>query len=125
MVAIVGMAGADNTEVVDALADFGKNLAYFQSALTTFAELERRTHEVARGAVGLNFWTWHGFAVVFVESRLRVEGVHLRPTAVHEKEDHALGASGEMRRLGLQRPVSCRAERVRKPQHSESSAHQS
>ena len=52
-------------------------------------------------------------AVILVEHRLRIEAVDLRQPAVHEEEDHALGARGVIE-LARVEPASC-AERTGRP----------
>jgi hypothetical protein len=44
-----------------------------------------------------------GLAVEFVELRFVIEGIDVAGAAVHEKEDDALGLSGQRRRLGRER----------------------
>jgi hypothetical protein len=124
MIAVIGVAGADDTKIVDALPHLGENLAYFEPALTISAERKRRTHEVAGGAVRLDFWAGHRLAVMLVKKRLGIERVHLRPAAIHKEKDHPLDPSREMRRFHPQRPLARGAERVRERQHSETIAHQ-
>ena len=46
-------------------------------------------------------------AVVAIQPRFRIEGVHMRDAALHEQEDNALGPRAEGRLLAGQWPVMC------------------
>ena len=76
-------------------------------ALAVLLERERRSHQRAGLALGGDRAAGQRLAVVLVEHRLRIEAVDLRQAAVHEQEDHALGARGmiELARVERRRPA--------------------
>src|SRR4029077_17835638 len=73
--------------------------------LAVLLERERRLHERPRLALGRDRAAWQRLPVVLVEHRLRVEAVDLREAAVHEEEDHALGARGMIEPARIERAV--------------------
>ena len=104
MVGDVGLHGADHRDVVNALADVGKNLADFDPALAVALELEGRPHHRAGAALGDQMHAVGKFlAVVFVESRFRIKRIDVGWAAVEEEVNHPLGLAGEMRLLRQQR----------------------
>ena len=82
---------------------FGKISLTSMPLLPYLLELERRPHQVAGLALGLQLAGRHGLAVVLVQHRLGIERVHLRQAAVQEEEDYVLGFGREVRGLGVQR----------------------
>ena len=94
-----GVDGADDADVVDALADVGEELADFDAALAVALELEGRLHEGAGLALVAEVAAGHGLAVVLGEHGLGVEAVDVRQAAVHEEEDDVLCLGLEVRVL--------------------------
>jgi len=106
MVWHVCLHGTDHRDVVDALADVGKNLTDFDPALTVALELERRPENGTGPAFGYQVHAPGKFlAVVFVEARFVVEGIDVGRTAVQEQVNHAFGLGGKVWLLGRQRGV--------------------
>ena len=103
MVGHIRVHRAHHADVVDRLRGPGKNLAHLDPALPVFFESERRL--VARARLPLRAEMLHRqrLAVKLREPRLRVEGVHMRRPAVHEKVDDALRLRREMRRFRRER----------------------
>ncbi len=95
--------GPDHANVVDVFSHLGKEFADFNPALPVLFETERRSHEIAGLAFGLDVFPRHRLAVMFRQQRLGIEGVNGRKTAIHEKKDDALDFGGEMSRLYGQR----------------------
>ena len=79
-----------------------KDFANLNAALPTALELERRAHQVPGLPLRAKIASGNRLPVVFIEQGLRVEGIHLRHAAIHEKEYHALGPGREVRGLGRQ-----------------------
>ena len=78
----------------------GKQLADGRPTLPMTLKPERRAKEVAGLARDhARLREWQGPAVVALQEWLVIEGVDLRGTAVHEEEDHPVGARGEVRRV--------------------------
>ena len=98
----VGMHGVDDAEIVDALSHVGKELADPAAGLAMALELEGRLHQALGLALGLDVHGRGALAVVFLQQRLVVEGVHVGDAAVHQQVDHSLGPGGKVRRLGGQ-----------------------
>ena len=96
MVAVVGVHGADDAEIVNALADFGEDLADFEAGLAVAFELPGRAHERAAGTVGADLGAGHGLAIVLSQGGLGVEGIYLRHAAIQKQEDDVFGFGGEM-----------------------------
>src|SRR5216683_973610 len=94
-----------DADVVDALANVGKELADFNSALSVAFEFERRLHERAGLALVSEVSSRHRLTVVLREHRLRIEAVDMRQAAVHEEEDDVLGLRLEVR--VLDHPGAC------------------
>lgn len=88
--------GADDTDVVDALADVGKELADFDAALAVLFEFEGGLHERASFALVAEVATGHGLTVVLGEHWLGVEAVDVGEATVHEEEDDVLGSGFEV-----------------------------
>ena len=78
----VGIHGANHAAIVNALTQFGENLADFDAALAAAMKLERRAEEAAGFAFGFEVAGGHGLAAVLLEQRFGVEGIHLRRAAV-------------------------------------------
>ena len=79
-----------HAQVVGALGDMREDLADLQAALAMLGELERRHHQAAGLALGLDAGGRRLLAVVLRQIRLGVEGVDLRRAAVHEEMDELL-----------------------------------
>ena len=104
---------AHDAEIVDAASDFGEELANGRAALAAAGELPGRLHQGAsaflvEGELALD---GHGLAVVAREARLGVESVDVGDAAVHEQEDDALGARGEVWGAGGEGAVGVRQQR--------------
>ena len=103
----VGLAGADDREVVGTGGDVrdpvGEPLAGLAVLLPCALRGEqgrlRFAHRGDDGAEAVR----EALARELVEQRLRVVQVHLRRTAFHEEENHALGARLDVADAGLQR----------------------
>ena len=67
-----------------------EDLADLGTALPVLSELERRSHQVARRAVGLDLRPGQRLAVVLDQHRLRIERIDVRHAAVQEQKDDAL-----------------------------------
>ena len=103
MVGPVRIHGTDHAAIVDAGADFRKDIADLNAALAVLLEAEGRFQQVAGLALGLQIAGGHGLAVVLIEHRLGVEGIHLRGAAVQKKEDDAFRFGREVGRFGGER----------------------
>ncbi len=98
MVGHVCLHGADHRDVVDARSDMGKNLTGFYPAPSVALKREGRPHHGPGSALGDQMHALGKFlAVVFVECRFWVEGIHVGRTAVQEQVNHALGLGGKVR----------------------------
>ena len=98
----VGMHGVDDAEIVDALRHVGKELADPAAGLAMALELEGRFHQALGLALGLDVHGRGALAVVLLQQRLVVEGVHVGDAAVHQQMNHAFGPGRKVRRLGDQ-----------------------
>ena len=96
------MHGVDDAEVVDALGHVGKEFADPAAGLAMALKLEGRLHQALGLAQGLDVHRRRPLAVVFLQQRLVVEGVHVGDAAVHQQMNHPLGPGGEVGRLGNQ-----------------------
>ena len=125
VVRAVRVHGADDADIVDALAQIREDLADLDAALSEFFELEGRLEQVTRLALGFQIGCGHGLAVILGQHRLGVESVHLRGPAIEEQEDHSLGFGSEMRGLHFERVAGelARAEHAAQAEHSESTTH--
>ena len=97
----VGVAGADHRHLVGMLAHLREEVGDRDPALPTGLERPAGRGELAhRAAAGIDELHLRGdrLAGIFLERRLRVEGVDVARCAVHEEEDHALHRHGLMRR---------------------------
>jgi hypothetical protein len=101
---IRAMQALDEAEVVDHLRHVGEELAHPSAALPVLTERPGAAQQVA-GLGELHAWLGlrERLAVVPLQERLVVEGVDLRRTAMHEEEDHALGAGRRVRQPGCER----------------------
>ena len=89
----------DEAEVVDELGDVREQVAHPRARLAVLAELPRAGEQVAGlGELHARLGERQRLARVAREQRLVVERVDLRRPAVHEAEDHPLGAWLEVRR---------------------------
>src|SRR5687768_3825298 len=92
------MHRTNDTQVVCMFAQRRENLADLQTRLAEPPELERRLEKIAGLALRLQIPTWCKRTVVLGEHRLGIEGIHLRWTAIQEKEDDVLRFRRKMRR---------------------------
>ena len=107
MIRHIGIHRADHAQIIGKRGQFGKQLAHFQAALAVLRELERRFEARAGRALGFEHIRQR-FAVVFVQHRLRVEGIDLRRAAIHEEMHHAFRLRLKMRPSHGQRVQSGR-----------------
>src|SRR5216684_6841088 len=87
--------GADHADVVDALSHMREKFAYFDAALAVLLESKRRLHQPAGLSLMLRRFSRKGLPIKFVQHGLRIEAIHLRKPAIHEKKNDVL-------RLGLE-----------------------
>src|ERR1044072_2129287 len=95
--------GTNDAEIVGVTTESRKELADLDAALPVWFEREWRLQQRAGLALGLEISGGRGLPVVFIEHRLRVEGIDLRRAAIEEQEDDVFGLGGKMRRLWSQR----------------------
>src|SRR5262249_20054526 len=94
MVRNVGVQGPDPTDTIRAFADLREQFAHLHAAFAVLLEGELRAHQRAGLPLSLNGPARQRLAVILVEHRLGIEAIHLRKSAVHEKEDDMLRARG-------------------------------
>ena len=85
----IGIHGADDAEVIGIGGGFGKDVAHLQAALTILLEGKRRLQSCSGRAFGLQH-TRQRLAIELRQQRLRVKGIHLRRSTIHEEVDHPL-----------------------------------
>ncbi len=90
VIVVIAVHGADEADVVHAVAEVGEEVADLGAALAAGLEVPEGAEVVAFGIVG------GGFAVIGGEAGLGVEGVHVGDAAAHVEEDDAFGFGGEM-----------------------------
>ncbi len=90
---------ADDRHVVDAAADIGEQIAYRNTALAVLPERPRAIEHHA-DVVELRGSDRHldRLTMLALQTRLGVERIDLRRSAVHEQKDHARGPRAKMRR---------------------------
>jgi hypothetical protein len=96
VVAVVGVATADDGEVVDHGTDAGEDIRDLDATLPALLEREGGLHEIAGGGVRGELFAGQGLAVLAGEFRLGIEGVDLRDAAVEEQENDVFGLGREM-----------------------------
>src|SRR5262249_20582512 len=99
MVRNVGVEGPDPTDTIRAFADLREQFAHLHAAFAVLLEGELRAHQRAGLPLSLNGRARQRLAVIPVEHRLGIEAIHLRKSAVHEKEDDMLRARGSPFRI--------------------------
>ena len=104
---------ADDATIVDDLCDIRERLVDIDPALAAFAEAERRGHEPAVFLRSVKF-PLRFLPFMFLQSRFGIEGIDVRRAAIHEQEDDAFGARGEVRCAR----AACRKEHLRAKQSS-------
>src|SRR5205814_8147683 len=77
VVAVIGIARTHDAEIVYRARDFRENLADLDAAPAIFAEAERRSHEIAGGAVGFDFRPRHRLAIAAGQLWLGIEGIDM------------------------------------------------
>jgi hypothetical protein len=97
------MHGPDETEIVNATPDMGKDVAHLDTTLAILLEAERGPHQVAGLPLGYQVSTGKGLPMVFVQHRFRVEGIDLGQSSIEKEKDHMLSCGWEMGCLDLQR----------------------
>ena len=97
----VGVERPDHGHVVDAGGQMGKDLGNFDAGLAVPGELEGTPDVDSLFQAAVN--AGHRGAVVAVQGRLGVEGVHLAGRAEHEEKDAGLGLARQVGWLGGQR----------------------
>ena len=98
----IGAHGPDDADVVDRLGGFRKKLADLDATLPVFLELERRAKRAAGLPLGREM-NRDFLAVEFRQLGLRIERIHMRRSAVHEKLDVAFDLRGKLRRFDRER----------------------
>src|SRR5207249_3978724 len=97
----------DHAQVIDAPGDMRKEVADLRAATAIRRELPLRALEkellVAGAVARLGMIELHLFAVVGVQSWLRIEGIDVRDPAAHEQEDDALRPRLDVGRSRCQR----------------------
>ena len=120
MIELIGVHRPDQTDVVDARAEFGQQFADFDSGFTTGVELVRCSQQLgpARFQVDegqplllqyLQQFVRTGLHVVLDQRRLVVEQILLRRGAGHVQIDHMLGLGRFRGGLGGERVFPFRA----------------
>ena len=89
--------GANDAQIVRMLGDIRKQIADLDAALPVLPELPGRLQQVPDAVFGERQRPLkrQRLAMILRQPRLGIEGVHVRRTAVHEQEDHALGPRRE------------------------------
>ena len=88
--------GFDDTEIVGAGPDEGKEVTDHGAAFGAGAEFPGRFSEVGGfGKLDAGFFEGQGFSVIADEGGFVVEGIDVGGTAVHEEKDDAFGAWSE------------------------------
>ena len=91
-------------DVIDAGGHVGKERTDLSAALTMLGKLPLRTLEknlfVSRPILDLRMVCLDLLAVIASQGRLGVEGIDMGYPSGHEQEDHPLGLSRKMGRLG-------------------------
>src|SRR5439155_13074972 len=104
------MHRTNHADVVGELRGVRKQVADLEPALTILLELERAAHQVADWAPIGAHWRVSPVrrSVEPGQRGLRVEGIDVTRSSVHEQEDSVFCAGFEMRRL-------CRQQTARRP----------
>ena len=90
---VIGDIGVDRADPADVVGDFAEvrpELADVHAALPVLLEFERRLHQLAGAALGLDGAAGKRLAVVLLERGLGIEAIDGGAAAVHEEEDDAL-----------------------------------
>ncbi len=97
----VAYHGANHAKIVDAGADIRKQVAHCNPALPILLVRPLRFQQAADAVFskGESALEWDRLAIVFLKARLGVERVDAGGSAVHVKEDDALGLRREVRRF--------------------------
>src|SRR5439155_22190891 len=106
----VGVATADDGDVVRALADRRKQIGNLDARFTALDKLARRTEQwprVTNFEERILVEVWDRLAVTFVEFGFRIEQLDLAWAAVHEQEDARLRPGGVVRVLRSQGRFGC------------------
>ncbi len=92
-----------DAEIVRELGDVREQLTDLDAALTVLAKLPRRLQQIAHAPLGEREGPLERerLPMVLRQPRFGVEGVHVGRPAVHEQEDHTLGARREMEAFGV------------------------
>ena len=106
MIRHIGLHGADDTYVINALGDVRKKFTHLDAAPSVFLKLERRLKRRAGAAFGGEIINRQWFAVELGEDRLGIKRVHVRRTAVGKDVDDALGLGGKMRSMRGERAIA-------------------
>jgi len=99
----VGVQAAEEGEFIDVIRRVPEQLRHPRPRPAVLPERELRRHQLAAAGAGL--------AVLLLEARLVLPGVHLRDGTGHEQEDDPLGLRLERRLLRGQRPEALRGVR--------------
>lgn len=101
----VRVHGADHAEVIRVHGGVWKEAADLKAALTVLLKLKGRLHQMAHGAaVGAYLGiAMVRHAMILFERRLRIKGIHLAWSAIHEEKHTVLRLQWKMRALFRQR----------------------
>ena len=95
MVRDIGVHRADDTALIDHLAEVWQRFADLNAALPMPRELERRRHKTSSVGFLVNL-AGRLRVLVFLQRRFRVERVYVRRRAIHEQKNHPLGLGRKM-----------------------------
>ncbi len=95
----IGVGGANNGDVVNALGNVREEVADLNPALAILAELERRRQSGAGFSFGGQIAAGKFFAGVLGEHRLGIEGIDVGWPTVEEDVNNMLGLGGKVGRL--------------------------
>ena len=104
MVELIGVAGADQTDVIDDLGKIRQGFGDFHARLTVAGELELRSHDGGIGAderepLAFRDRSRERLAVHLGEVRLEIEEIEMARCACHEEMDDGLGLAREVARM--------------------------
>src|SRR5690606_35859980 len=92
-----GVHAAEDAKLVGLLRDLGEDLRDVEATLAVARELPRRSEHTFGGHLPrARDVERRPLAMIAREARLRVEGVDLARSSLHEEEDHALRSRGEV-----------------------------
>ena len=84
MVWNIGVDRTNPSDVIGAITQMWPQFADLHAAFAVFLERKRRFHQRARFTFSLDSLARQRLAVVFLEHRFRIKGIHMGHAAVHE-----------------------------------------